>query len=213
MMRALSFAVAAWLGAGCGKADPAVAPVAAPVVQAPAPAAKTAIDPTLGLGDKAERRRRPPAVIGGCGKACSTPEGAVSFLLVQLQSQRRTENLRPLFDWSVLTVDGKDLGNGWSELWAEPNRHADRAAQIDAWIAGWSGWVDRATAPHAWAQMTSTGIRLRMDPANPQRAVVQVRHPPLGPEAGEPVWRWVFGLRGDEWLVVAIDHRPGLASP
>ncbi|MBM4345072.1 MAG: hypothetical protein FJ100_17010 [Deltaproteobacteria bacterium] len=178
---------------------------------APSPARN--IDPTLGLGSKAERRKRPPAIIGGCGAACATPEAAVRFLVDQMQTTHRMEALRSVFDWSLLTVDGKDLGNGWADLWAEPSRHRERAAQIDAWIANWSRWADRVTEPQDWARMASTGIRVRLDPHNPQRAVVQVQHPPLGPAGGAAVWRWVFGLRGDEWLVVAIDHAPGLEAP
>ncbi len=217
MMRPLLALACLAAAASCGRSEPPAPSATPPAVAFPAPNSASlpaaATDPTLGLGPKADRRRRPPAVIGGCGKACSTPEAAVSFLLVQLQSQRRVESLRPLFDWSLLAVDGADLGNGWAELWADPNRHGERAAQIDAWIAGWSTWVDKVTDPHALARVTSTGIRLRMDPANSQRAVVHVRHPLSDPAAGEPVWRWVFGQRGDEWLVVAIDHKPGPAQP
>lgn len=190
---------------------PSVALPAASAAQ-PAPSAATAADHS-GLGPKAERRRRAPSVIGGCGRICSTPESAVAFLFVQLQSQRRTEDLRPLFDWSVLKVDGQDLGSRWSALWAEPHRHGERQLQIDAWISQWSTWVDHISDPTGYAAMRSRGIQLRISATDPHQALVSVRRPRLTTDPTEALWRLTWGLRGDEWLVTAIDHGSAGAQP
>ncbi|MSQ83794.1 MAG: hypothetical protein EXR77_13060 [Myxococcales bacterium] len=111
-----------------------------------------------------------------------------------------------MFDWSVLNVDGHDLGSKWSALWAEPHRHQERQLEIDAWISQWSTWVDRVSDPTGYAAMRSRGIQLRLSATDPHQALVSVRRPPLTTDPKEALWRLTWGLRGDEWLVTAIDH-------
>lgn len=216
----LALALVAATALGCGRggaaaidenppskhgSDTSPAPVGVPVgaAEVPVPAGAS---PTQGMGDPRERRVRPPAVIGGCGLGCSTPEAAVSLLLAQLQSQDRVAALRPLFEWSLLQVDGEALGAGWAALWADPNQHGLRQQQIDQWLGRWSGWVERQSDPQGWATMRKRGIRLRtIDAAT---AEVWLRHPPLRQDETAPLWRLELRLRGAEWLVAAIDHRP-----
>lgn len=172
-------------------------------LEAPPAAAAT---PSDGLGDPRERRVRPKAVIGGCGLGCSTPEAALSLLLAQLQSQDRQTALQPLFEWSLLRVDGEELGARWASLWGDPGQHAARQQQIDQWLGRWSSWVERQSDPQGWAAMRKSGIRLRqIDEAT---AEVWLRHPPLRQDETAPLWRLELKLRGGEWLVAAIDHRP-----
>ena len=179
-----------------------MAPVGAPVA-APAAAAAT---PSDGLGDPRERRVRPKAVIGGCGLGCSTPEAALSLLLAQLQSQDRQTGLQPLFEWSLLRVDGEELGARWASLWGDPGQHAARQQQIDQWLGRWSSWVERQSDPQGWAAMRKSGIRLRQ--IDEGTAEVWLRHPPLRQDETAPLWRLELKLRGGERLVAAIDHRP-----
>lgn len=184
--------------------DTRLAPVRAPTEpQAALPAAAT---PSDGLGDPRERRVRPKAVIGGCGLGCSTPEAALSLLLAQLQSQDRVGALQPLFEWSLLRVDGEELGARWASQWADPGQHPARQQEIDQWLGRWSSWVERQSDPQGWAQMRKRGIRLQ--PLDEARAEVWLRHPPLRQDETAPVWRLELRLRGGEWLVAAIDHRP-----
>lgn len=206
----------AWM-VGCGKpAEPAAGPAAtnsAKPQAASAPDTRTpsvGSEPNQGLGDPLARRKRPPAVIGGCGLGCSTPEAAVSLWLTQLQSQDRVAGLRPLVDWSVLTVDGEELGARWATLWADPGQHIERARQIDEWLARWSGWVERQTDPQGWAAMRKSGVRLTQLDA--RTAQVMLRHPPLQADETAAQWRLVWQLRGEEWLLASIDHRPAAAA-
>lgn len=170
--------------------------------------ATTATEDNGGLGPKADRRKLQLAVIGGCGKICSTPDSAVSFLLVQLQSQHRVRDLRPLFEWSLLQYNGQNLGDRWQGLWDDPARHAVRDAEIDAFLQRWSAWVDRISEPNGLQRMSAAGIQMKMDLAKPDVAHFTLKHPPLGNDATDKVWRWTLQQRGDEWLVSAIDERP-----
>ena len=163
-------------------------------------------DPNQGLGDPLERRKRPPAVIGGCGLGCSTPEAAVSLWLAQLQSQNRVDGLRPLFDWSVLRVDGEELGARWAGMWADSSQQPERKREIDAWLARWSAWVERLANPQGWPAMRKNGVCLTLLDA--RTAQVLLRHPPLQADETGPQWRLVWQLRGEEWLLATIEHRP-----
>ncbi len=178
---------------------------AAAVTGLAAPPAAAAT-PSDGLGDPRERRVRPKAVIGGCGVGCSTPEAALSLLLAQLQSQDRQTALQPLFEWSLLRVDGEELGARWASLWGDPGQHAARQQQIDEWLGRWSSWVERLSDPQGWAAMRKNGIRLRQ--IDEGTAEVWLRHPPLRQDETAPLWRLELKRRGEEWLVAAIDHRP-----
>lgn len=186
--------------------DTRLTPVRTPAEPRAALPAAAAATPSDGLGDPRERRVRPKAVIGGCGLGCSTPEAAVSLLLAQLQSQDRVGALQPLFEWSLLRVDGEELGARWASQWADPGQHPARQQEIDQWLGRWSGWVERQTDPQGWALMRKRGIRLQQ--LDESRAEVWLRHPPLRQDETAPVWRLELRLRGGEWLVAAIDHRP-----
>jgi hypothetical protein len=206
----------AWM-VGCGKP---VEPSAGPAVTISAkPQAASADDtrapsvgsePNQGLGDPLARRKRPQAIIGGCGLGCSTPEAAVSLWLTQLQSQDRVAGLRPLVDWSVLVVDGDELGARWATMWADPGQHLERARQIDEWLARWSGWVERLADPQGWAAMRKNGVRLTQ--VDERTAQVILRHPPLQADETAAQWRLVWRLRGEEWLLASIEHRPAAAA-
>jgi hypothetical protein len=54
--------------------------------------------------------------------------------------------------------------------------------------------------------MRKSGIRLRQ--IDEGTAEVWLRHPPLRQDETAPLWRLELKLRGGEWLVAAIDHRP-----
>lgn len=232
--RAVAGSLALWAGllalaGGCGRGGSAAGESGKPEqihrsdnrhvpVPVPAPAGRAASEtggealpaaaatPSDGLGDPRERRVRPKAVIGGCGVGCSTPEAALSLLLAQLQSQDRQTALQPLFEWSLLRVDGEELGARWASLWGDPGQHAARQQQIDEWLGRWSSWVERLSDPQGWAAMRKNGIRLRQIDAG--TAEVWLRHPPLRQDETAPLWRLELKLRGEEWLVAAIDHRP-----
>lgn len=119
--------------------------------------------------------------------------------------------LRPLFEWSLLEVDGEPLGPRWADLWTDPGQHAARSGQIDAWLARWSSWVDRIADPQGWAQLRGRGIRVQRLEGVPDRVVVTLRRPQLRDDTTGTEWRLDLTLRGDEWLISRIDHRP--ASP
>lgn len=171
--------------------------------------------------DSAPPKRTPPRpstpaavaapTIGGCGRACSTAEAAVSYFLTQLQHQDRITALRPLVDWSRLEVDHERLGERWSAMAREPHQHAARDRAIDAWLTDWSGWVDRVADPQqGWTAMRSSGIRLRT--AGERDAVVHLQLPPLRAKGAPqqpplaPRWKLVWHLHGSEWLLASIDH-------
>lgn len=208
--RALVLVVAAGLACGCAR-PPAVHPPAAAAAAISPVALPASPTPVSGLGPKADRRRLRPAVIGGCGPACSTPEAAVTFWLLQFKSPDRVAAMRPLYEWSLLQVDGENLGDHWAQLWSDDSQHAQRQQEIDAWLVKWTAWTDRVVSEHGFAQMRSTGIQLRQVDAD--HAVVQLRHPLLRDDTTLPLWRLTWQRRGDEWLLAKIEHRPTAVAP
>ena len=116
--------------------------------------------------------------------------------------------LRPLFEWSLLVVDGEPLGPRWADLWADPQQHAARDQQIDQWLLDWTSWLDRIDDPLGLGHARSSGIHLEHPEGVTDRVVVTLRHPHLHNDRTEPVWRLEWTLRGDEWLLSRIEHRP-----
>ncbi len=211
----LATVLAAAAMVGCAKpAEPAGGQTVATSAKVQPPSAHNIGSPPAGanqgLGDPLDRRKRPAPIIGGCGLGCSTPEAAVSLWLAQLQSQDRVTGLRSLVDWSVLTVDGEELGARWATLWADPSQHPERARQIDEWLARWSRWVERLADPQGWAAMRKNGVRLTQ--VDERTAQVMLRHPPLQADETAAQWRLVWHLRGEEWLLASIEHRPAAAA-
>ncbi len=146
--------------------------------------------------------------LGGCGRACESPESAVSFLLTQLSSPDAAVQLRPLVDWSLLVVDGRDLGTHWAMQWADPAQRSARDAEIAAFLTEWTRWPSRSVQADGWGRMRSNGIQLRLQ--DEQTAVVQLRHPQLRDDTTEPTWQLQWHKRGSEWLLSGIDHQPSL---
>ena len=181
---------------------------ALPVAAAPSP---TSAEVESGLGSQGERRKPRPAIIGGCAESCASPELAVSFFMTQLQHQERLSALRPLFEWSLLEVDGEALGPRWANLWSDPLQHAERDHQIDQWLLTWSAWIDRVDDPTGFGRARATGIRLQRPQGVSDRVVVTFRHPHMRNDTSDPSWRIEWTLRGYEWLVSRIDHRPASA--
>jgi len=194
-MKRIVFAVCLVLLVACRR-EPAPAPV--PPADAVAP----------GPGSPPERRAPRPAVIGGCALACSTPEAAVSYFFTQLQHQDPVTALRPSFEWSLLVVDGDALGSRWADLWADPHQHAARDQQIDQWLLDWTAWLQRIDDPAGLGHARSTGIRLQHPNGVKDRVLVSFRHPHLHNDRTDPIWQMEWTLRGDEWLVSRIEHRP-----
>jgi len=187
--------------------SPTSKPAATPAPAAPAPATPTAVD-------HSDRRRIKPAVIGGCRQACDTPAETVGLLadgLANKDIKGRVGAIRALFDWSLLFVDGVDLGARWAEMWGDYRRRGARDAAIDAWLTGWAAWADRVDEPDGLVRMKMGGIALKKVPGRSDTVVVRLRHPKMKGDAGEPVWRLELTLRGYEWLISRIEHRPGAA--
>jgi hypothetical protein len=158
--------------------------------------------------DSAWLAPRAPEVLklGGCGRACESPESAVSFFLTQLSSPDAATLLRPLVDWSLLVVDDRDLGTQWATQWADPNLHAAREAEISKFLAEWTSWPGRSVQADGWGRMRGSGIQLRLK--DEKTAVVRLRHPQLRDDTSEPVWQLLWQQRGAEWLLSGIDHHP-----
>jgi hypothetical protein len=189
---------------------PTALPAVAPIAAVEAAQAPTATEPVANpLGDKAARRARPAAIIGGCAEACETPEAAVVYFLSQLQHQDRVTALHGLFEWSLLEVDGKKLGEHWADQWAYPAQHEVRRAEIDLWLKEWSAWFDRIEEPDGLAHTRASGIRLERPAGDTERVIVHFRHPGLKDDTTEATWRIDWCLRGYEWLVCRVDHKPG----
>lgn len=223
---------------GCGRAGKSTsAALAKPAVKvapgpeaaslpesASLPEAVTSLTIAQELAANADRRRVKPAIIGGCDEACRTPAKAVGVLidaLSQAAPDARNAALRMLFDWSVLAVDGVEHGEHWATMWGDPKQHPARDAEIDAWLAGWSRWVQRVQTPDALVQMRMTGVTIKPIGGRDDVVAVRLRHPPLRPptardasaavDDGEPIWRLEYTQRGYEWLIARIEHRPGKA--
>ncbi|MBI5610740.1 MAG: hypothetical protein HY902_17820 [Deltaproteobacteria bacterium] len=176
---------------------------------APDVSAVAAVPDSAWLTPRPEVVRPPePLQLGGCGRACESPESAVSFLLTQLTSPDAATLLRPLIDWSLLVVDDRDLGTHWAMQWADPAQRAAREAEITAFLAEWTRWPGRSLQADGWGRMRGSGIQLRLQ--DEQTAVVRLRHPPLRDDATEPVWQLQWHKRGAEWLLSGIDHQPSL---
>ncbi len=156
-----------------------------------------------------ERRKPRPAVIGGCEERCERPEGAVELLFEKLLDERRVQGLYASFDWSLLEVDGEDLGARWSGMWGRLDRREVRRKQIDQWLRNWSAWVGEVDDRDEIVRSRITGIELRALPDRSDVVEVSYRHPKLAKPRGEAIWRLHLTRRGYEWLVSRIDHSPG----
>ena len=131
--------------------------------------------------------------------------------MLQFKAPDRVAAMRPLFEWSLLQVDGEPLGQSWAGQWSDPAQHLQRQRDIDAWLGKWVSWTDRMVQPNDFDKMRSMGVQLRQTDAD--HAVVALRHPPLHGDTSEPLWRLTWQRRGDEWLLAGIEHRPGATKP
>lgn len=205
---------------GCTKNVPrssASAPTTAPaqdnsaassVASAPAESSQTKQE----LQMYAQRRRPKPAVIGGCAEACDSPSKAIELFFDALQAADRDVRLRPLFDWSILRVDDEEKGNRWADMWGQPRKRAQRDKEIDAWLHHWSKWVDRIAESDSLVRAKMSGVELRPLPGRQDVIEVAFRHPKLKDDTTERQWRLYMTLRGYEWLISRIDHRPSEAK-
>ena len=173
---------------------------------APPSAASTEVQQELAAY---ERRRQPKkAVIGGCAEACESPAKLVGLLFDALAATDRVAALSPLFDWSLLRVDGVDKGSRWAEMWGDYRQREARLDEIDAWLKQWSGWVDRVEAGESLVKARMSGVTIKPIAGRTDVVEVAIRHPRLRDDKSEATWRLECTRRGYEWLVSRIDHRP-----
>ena len=161
------------------------------------------------MGPIGDRRHRPRAIIGGCKERCADPEQTAALLFERLGKGDPAKLLHPLFEWSLLVVDGERLGEGWANLWADPSRHGERQQQIDAWLRSWAAWTERVVEKDGLARLRAGGVEIVTVTAGEEpTARFGLRHPRLRDDTTAPVWRIELSLRGYEWLVSRIEHRP-----
>ena len=194
------------------RTDDPQAPTKPPVSSTPVSPA-TAVTTTTATQREAvaylERRKPRPAVIGGCEERCEQPQAAVELLFEKLLEEHRVAGLYASFDWSLLEVDGEELGARWSAMWGRLAQREVRQQQIDQWLQQWSAWVDAIGDRDEIVRSRMTGIEFRALPGRSDVVEVSYRHPKLAKPRGEAIWRLYLTRRGYEWLVSRIDHSPG----
>lgn len=154
-----------------------------------------------------ERRKIKPAVIGGCDEGCRQPAAAVNSLLDSLRPGKGRDKARQLFDWSLLTVNGRRLGDRWAGLWAFRHKRDQRNAEIDLWLKRWLSQFD-AVKPDEVDAMRARGVKLTPLPKRTDVLVMRWRVPESLSTIGERQWRVLWTLRGYEWLITRIDTTP-----
>ena len=176
---------------------------------AAAPGQATAVAAELAAYNERRKPKRP--VIGGCVEACETPDKAVGLLfdaLGQKDAKVRVEALQPLFDWSILQVDGTDKGSRWAEMWGDHKQRGARLQEIDLWLQQWSSWVGRIDETDGLVKARMGGVKIKPLPGRTDVVEVAIRHPRLRDDKTESTWRLEWTRRGYEWLVSRIDHVP-----
>ncbi|HAN32603.1 MAG TPA: hypothetical protein DCQ06_13490 [Myxococcales bacterium] len=153
------------------------------------------------------RRKIRPAVIGGCGERCRQPAGAVNALLDSLVSGAKRTGARHLFDWSLLRVDGRRLGDRWSQMWTFAHQRDQRAAEIDKWLMQWLSRFD-SLEPSEIDRMRARSVSIVPMKDRTDVQVMRWKLPKRVRGTSEAEWRVLWTLRGYEWLIMRIDTSP-----
>lgn len=195
-------AVVALFSAGCGaketpeagprdvpaKPKTATEPVPVDAKNTPSDTAKVA---PPGVGK--ELHRAP--LVGGCQRACKTPEGAFTGFVAALGAPDRHVRAASYVDTTRLEVDGADIGARLRALAGLD----ERSPRIQA-VAGLMDELHEATGSLDEGALIDAAHRAKVD-AWPREATALLSLP------GKPVWKVELARRGLEWLVWRITRQ------
>jgi len=150
------------------------------------------------------KSKKQEIVVGGCRDACAAPKDAFrSFVrtLFGVMPEGNPELIR-YFDTTMLTDNGKKLGEEWADLWLA-GKLDQRRSSITEWVAGYQKRVGTlAGNPSDVDGALEAGLEFRR--ISSELVEIELVPPARNDTSTSERWKFVLGLRGLEWLIQGI---------